>query len=228
MALALYLAAARIIRSGRPGIMVLDDVLIGLDLSNRIPLLQLLREVFADWQILLLTHDHTWYELAREYAKDWLHKEMHLLDNHEGQPPIPEIKDGVTALERAKAHLAAHDLTAAAVYLRAAFEAKLRNICNDRGIEIPFKKQLKEVKADALWQGTLKRQEQRKELQTREPGKNHPDFISQALIDRVAMMRSTILNRLSHTDSPNFETSEVETARDIVEELQQHPFPPLA
>ena len=48
MALSLYLAAARIIRSGRPGIMVLDDVLIGLDLWNRIPLLHLLRDLSCD------------------------------------------------------------------------------------------------------------------------------------------------------------------------------------
>lgn len=226
LALALYLAAARIIRSGRPGIMVLDDVLIGLDLSNRIPLLALLREEFAEWQVLLLTYDHTWYELARDYTGDWLHKEMYLLGNQDGQPPIPEIKDGVAALERAKAHLAAHDLTAAAVYLRAAFEGRLRNVCERWGVEVPFKKQLKEVKADALWKGIVKRQEVRKELQAREPAKNHPDFIPQALIDRVAMMRSTILNRLSHTDSPNFGRSEVETTRDIVEELQRHQFPP--
>lgn len=51
--------------NGRPGIMVLDDVLIGLDLSHRLPLLTLLKEEFGDWQLLLLTHDRTWYDLAQ-------------------------------------------------------------------------------------------------------------------------------------------------------------------
>ena len=228
MALALYLAAARITRSGRPGIMVLDDVLIGLDLSNRIPLLQLLKDDFADWQILLFTHDHTWYELAREYtehANTWTHREMYLIESHESRAAIPEIKDGMSALDRANAHLNANDKMAAAVYLRAAFESRLRNVCNDKGIEIPFKKQLKEVKADVLWNGIVKRQEQREALQIREAAKNHPDFISRALIQKVEMMRSTILNKLSHTDSPTFEKSEIESARDTIQELQTHTFP---
>jgi energy-coupling factor transporter ATP-binding protein EcfA2 len=228
IAISIYLAGARIIRVGRPGIIILDDVLIGLDLSNRIPLLNLLREEFGNWQILLLTHDHTWYELAKEYteyAGGWTCKEMYLVDSHEGEAPIPEIKDGLSPLDRATAHLVANDLTAAAVYLRAAFEARLRNVCDDNGIEIPFKKQIKEVKANDLWNGILARQAKRRELQTNQPIKNHPDFISSALVQKVEMMRSTILNRLSHTDSPNFAKSEVQTARDIIEELQSHPFP---
>lgn len=229
LALSIYLAGARVIRAGRSGVLVLDDVLMGLDLSNRIPLLTLLNEEFTEWQVILFTHDHTWYELAREYTEHsggWYHKEMYLVDGHSGLPSTPEIKDGVSPLERANAHLAANDLMAAAVYLRAAFEGRLRNICDSRGVEVPFKKQLKEVKADALWSAILKRQTLRSKLQQDEPAKNHPDFIGQTLVGRVEMMRSTILNRLSHTSSPNFERSEVETARDIVNELISHNFPP--
>ena len=229
LALSIYLGAARIIRSGRLGVLVLDDVLMGLDLKNRMPLLSLLEEEFSDWQVLLLTHDHTWYELAREFTESsamWIAKEMHLLENQHGLAPIPEIKEGLSALDRASAHLAANDLTAAAVYLRAAFEFRLKNVCQKFGIEIPFKKQVKEVKASDLWEGIVGRQGKRLELQSAEPAKNHPDFIPQALIQRVNMMRSTILNRLSHTGSPNFSRSEVETARDIVRDLCDHPFPP--
>lgn len=228
IALALYLAAARIVRSGRPGIMVLDDVLIGLDLSNRIPLLRLLNDEFSDWQILLFTHDHVWFELAREYTEkssDWAHRELMLVPAGPNSAQIPEIKDSTSALERANAHLDGGDKMAAAVYLRAAFEARLRNVCEKKGVEVVFKKQLKEVKADALWTGILNRQEQRNKLQQVEPHKNHPDFIGSDLISKVEMMRSTILNRLSHTESPTFERSEIETARDTITELQNHPFP---
>ena len=229
LAISIYLAGAKIIRSGRPGILVMDDVLVGLDLENRMPLLSLLEDDFSDWQVLLLTHDHTWYELAREFTENsgkWTAKEMHLLPNQHGLAPIPEIKEGFSPLDRASAHLAANDLTAAAVYLRAAFELRLKNTCQKFGIEIPFKKQVKEVKANDLWEGIVARQGKRSELQSREPAKNHPDFIPQALIQRVSMMRSTILNRLSHTNSPNFSRSEVEIARDIVQDLQNHTFPP--
>lgn len=36
---------------------MLDDVLIGLDMSDRMPVLDILRQRFADWRIILLTHD---------------------------------------------------------------------------------------------------------------------------------------------------------------------------
>ena len=80
IALALYLAAARLTRVGRPGIMVLDDVLIGIDLSNRIPLLRLLQSEFANWQVLLLTHDATWYDMATERLDEetWSFQRLHL------------------------------------------------------------------------------------------------------------------------------------------------------
>src|SRR5215813_5970014 len=34
-----------------PKLLVLDDVLIGLDMANRMPVLDILRQYFADWQI---------------------------------------------------------------------------------------------------------------------------------------------------------------------------------
>ena len=42
-------------------LLVLDDVLFGLDMSNRIPVLKILKERFANYQVLLLTHDRVWY-----------------------------------------------------------------------------------------------------------------------------------------------------------------------
>jgi energy-coupling factor transporter ATP-binding protein EcfA2 len=228
IALALYLAAARLTRVGRPGIMVLDDVLIGLDLSNRIPLLQLLQTEFAAWQVLLLTHDHVWFDLAREYTEHrgaWEYREMYLIPGAHAASDRPDIRASLGALERAEVHLGANDYMAAAVYLRAAFEAKIRNVCEDRGIEIPFKKQIKEVKADVLWTGLVARQTKREELQRAEPARSHPDFIPQPLIQRVEMVRSTILNRLSHADAPTFVRAEIETARDTLRDLHSHSFP---
>lgn len=113
---------------------------------------------------------------------------------------------------------------AAAVYLRAAFEARLRNVCEKHGVGVAFKKHLKEVKAKDLWEGILARQKKRAELQQAEPQKNHPDFIARVLIQKVEMIRP-ILNRLSHTDAPTFEKSEIEMTRDILRDLQGHSFP---
>ncbi len=228
IALALYLAAARLTRVGRPGIMILDDVLIGLDLSNRIPLLQLLQSEFSDWQILLLTHDHVWFELARAYteqSKSWACHEMFLIEQQAGSLGRPELREGLDAFKRAEAHLAANDLTAGAVYLRSALESRLRSVCEDKGVPVTYKKRPQDVKADHLWKALLHRQEERVKKQQAEATKNHPDFIPAALIQRVELVRSKILNRLSHADAPTFERSEVEQARDVVRDLIRHDFP---
>ena len=47
--------------------LVLDDVLVGLDHSNRLPVLSVLQDYFADWQVVLLTHDRGWFDLARQH-----------------------------------------------------------------------------------------------------------------------------------------------------------------
>src|SRR3954462_12626134 len=43
-------------------LLLLDDVLLGLDAANRIPVLEILRDEFRDWQICCLTHDRVWFE----------------------------------------------------------------------------------------------------------------------------------------------------------------------
>jgi energy-coupling factor transporter ATP-binding protein EcfA2 len=53
-------------------ILFLDDVFIGLDTSNRIPLLQILQTEFAGYQLFLTTYDRFWFEVA----KDWFAKHM--------------------------------------------------------------------------------------------------------------------------------------------------------
>ena len=62
LALSMFLAAVKLADSDPSNpdplrLLVLDDVLIGLDLNNRFPLLELLRTQFPQHQILLLTHD---------------------------------------------------------------------------------------------------------------------------------------------------------------------------
>jgi hypothetical protein len=50
--------------SAQPKLLVLDDVLVGLDMANRLPVLDILESHFADWQIILLTYDRVWYEMV--------------------------------------------------------------------------------------------------------------------------------------------------------------------
>ena len=61
LALAIYLAARLTCvpqdASQHLKLLVLDDVLVGLDYGNRRPLMAMLEKHFPDWQVVLLTHD---------------------------------------------------------------------------------------------------------------------------------------------------------------------------
>ena len=209
-----------------PRFLVLDDALIGLDLQNRIPVLRILNnDTFKNHQIFLFTHDRVWFDLARGHlptSNNWLHLELHANESHQGI--VPTCKPSETDLERAKTHLAAGDLMASAVYARAAFEKKLRNVCEKKGIEIKFKKDNKEISADDLWQGIIARQRRREESR-RNTHPNAPDFLTPQLERDVEAMRSNVLNQLSHAGAPGLVRADVDDAIKTVEAFENHPFP---
>jgi len=98
--LALYFAGAeastpKVSGGGATRLLVLDDVLIGLDMSNRIPVLRLLEEEFKDWQVLLLPYDRVWFDLAREYTeqtKRWTYLKLLELPTTPGSYSMPLIE----------------------------------------------------------------------------------------------------------------------------------------
>lgn len=208
-----------------PRFLVLDDALIGLELQNRLPVLRILTSNgFKNYQIFLFTHDRVWFDLARGHLREkdgWLHKEL-LADETTGKL-IPRGKPSRSDLERARTHLGNGDLMAAAVYARAALEWKLRNVCEDRGIEIKFKKDNKEVSADDLWKGVVTRQRKREKL--RNTNQAVLDFVPPQLEQDVEAMRSTVLNQLSHAGAPGLMRDDVLDALKTIEALHNHSFP---
>ena len=57
IALSIYFAGFLLQPESDLKVLALDDVLIGLDMSNRIPVLDILDEYFSDYQIFLTTYD---------------------------------------------------------------------------------------------------------------------------------------------------------------------------
>jgi hypothetical protein len=90
-------------------------------------------------------------------------------------------------------------------------------VCEKYGIKVKYRPDPKNVKAEDLWEGIVERQKQRQE-------KGQPDFIPAALMNDVEAVRSTILNRLSHSGTTNLVTKEVQFALEAVKKLQQHQF----
>lgn len=225
MALALYLAAAqattpRVGATDLPRLLVLDDVLIGLDWANRLPILKVLNEEFADWQVILMTFDRVWFDMAREYTEQsgrWCYLTLRELTTPPSQPGRPVVEPCPNYLDRAENHLRNGDLMAAAVYIRAAFETRLKNVCRDNGIKIAYKPNPKDIKVDQLWQEIIERQRFRE-------ANRQVDFLNPKLMQEVETVRSMVLNRLSHSGMPNLNTIEVAEALRIIRELQNHEF----
>ena len=205
-------------------ILVMDDALIGLELENRLPILKILTsESFKNYQIVLLTYDRVWFDLARGYLREadgWLHREL-LADESTGKL-IPRQKPSESDIQLARTHLANGDLMAAAVHARAALEWKLRNICENCGIEVKFKKDNRKITIDDLWRSILARQRKREELRKTTP--STPDFLPPDLETDVEVMRSTILNALSHARAPGLVRAEVLAAIQTAERVKDHPF----
>ncbi len=104
-------------------ILVLDDLLISLDMSNRLKLLKILKSEFADFQIFFFTHSKELYEIFKG-KMDWNKYELYL--DNSGDIPMPILKQGKSEIERAKVFYAQGDYDACAVLLRKGFEGILK------------------------------------------------------------------------------------------------------
>ncbi len=133
LAICLYLAILK--RNPQPidyKILFLDDVFIGLDLTNRIPILDILKCEFSDYQIFMSTYDRHLYELAKnkfesEVPGKWKSIEMFVgkdqLNNQSIEIPILVV--GESHFEKAVEYLHDNrkpDYPAAANYFRKALE----------------------------------------------------------------------------------------------------------
>jgi len=124
----------------------LDDIFIGMDISNRMPLLEILKSEFSDYQVFITTYDKPWFEYARGFLEGeagWKTIEMYAQTCKEGFD-LPVIIDDQDLIARAVNHLQQCDYKAAAVYIRSAFEKVIRKHCEKENIKIVFKPRLKD------------------------------------------------------------------------------------
>ena len=108
--------------------LALDDMLISLDMSNRMKVVKYLLEVVVNkYKIYLFTHDRSLFELTKEivkakdseYTKRWLLKEIYNNDNISENPECFNSDDAFT---RALYHFKKFDYPASANYLRKSVE----------------------------------------------------------------------------------------------------------
>lgn len=227
IALALYLAALKhcvpppqLGADNHPRLLVLDDVLIGLDLAHRLPLLELLEKEFPDWQVLLLTHDRAWFELAQLVTNErnqWMSMQLHAERTQNGAyvferpkqtPPIKELQGYYLSL--AEHHLdVLHDPRTAAFHTRVAFEVKLKTYCLENSVTVPY--YLDGVHLDTeQYLKAIESWLQEKCLKAR----------AAFILRRVRLFRARVLNPLSHWSPVVIDASEVRRAINVVRELK--------
>jgi ABC-type lipoprotein export system ATPase subunit len=197
-------------------VLVLDDVMISLDMSNRDRLMDLLLAEYSNkYQILFLTHDKSLYNFVDHKIKqhkqdnDWLRKEMYIGEYEVTKQEVPIIIDGeCESLEKAKKFFKAKDYTTTAVYIRQTIEKIFSNAVPDE-VKRKIDKKMKDkfIPLNNTWQ------------QVNEIHKNIPKAV-QDLFDQSKLM---ILNPSAHNQrlSQPIYRRELQDAFRLVDELQK-------
>ena len=190
-------------------ILALDDVLIGLDMSNRLPVLDILKEYFSDYQIFFMTYDRAWYEIVKQRTAnsgEWKYAEFYLkTDEYE----IPIYVEDRAYLKKAKEYFDANDYKACAIYLRTAFEVAIKRFCNKKNLKVRYCENPKDLTSEDFWQPIKEGKR-----------KDGTPFLDQTRIGEIELYRSIILNPISHSRIVSVAKKEISEAIEAVEKLE--------
>ena len=192
--------------------LVLDDVFIGLDTSNRLPFLKILEDKFADYQIFMTTYDKSWYELVKSENKpNWEYAELYIKEEHQNGYEIPILHNKTDFIERAEHYLNnVGDLKASASYIRSEFERLVKNFCHNEKVAVRFDKKQHRISGDDFWKACKDK--------TKRDGTR---YVSEALRDNIETQRTLVMNPFVHYDlnKPTFR-AELITTIDLVKQLK--------
>lgn len=213
-----------------PRLLILDDVLLSLDMSHRLPLLKLLKSSsFKDWQILLLTHDRAWYEVAKQQLEGWAHHE--LFTQRVGDYDQPVLREDQDHLMQAIDFLEQGYVKAAAVHVRTKFELVLKWACQELRLAVKYNPDPRKVPASDYWEavnGAKFEQIPNVGCSWDAGGKRHwwqpapkeKRVVSIDLASRITHALSWVMNPLSHSQSVDRYRPEIEDAIFAVNDLE--------
>jgi len=215
-AICFYLASIRLNPSGANfKILFLDDIFIGLDTSNRLPLLEILRENFSDFQIFVTTYDRNWFETAKHwfefnFSNKW--KTLEIFVNDQQFPfEVPLIIYGSDNVLLAEQYFLKKDYPAAANALRRECEVILKKCLPD---EMRFSADpdtgltFEIIQLETLYGNLVKFLES--------------NGVDATFIKKFRFFQKNIFNPLSHSDItvPHYR-QEVSAAVDFIKELRK-------
>ncbi len=207
VALAIYLSALRLIPPTALKILILDDVLIGLDMSNRLPVLDILEALFEDYQIFITTYDRHWYEMVRLRTEDSKWKYIELHSKSEAGHEIPIYFESWIQYEdylsRAEKHLEDKDYSACAVYVRMAFETQIKQLAKKKRLKVTYQPG-KPHSSQQFWDAI-----------------NQENLLSPITKRDIETYRTFVLNPLSHSHLNNTHRRELKDSIVAVKNLGQ-------
>lgn len=114
-------------------VIFVDDLLISLDMSNRLMVVQQLLDYADQYQLFIFTHDRTFYDLIydsisqRNMSKQWCYYEMYAIDEEvsKGKVPEPWMNDKENFLQQARSFFTRYEYHASANSLRKECEKQL-------------------------------------------------------------------------------------------------------
>jgi len=242
LGLVFYLAALRMKApeaATSPRLLVLDDVLIGLDMAHRRPVLDLLERHFSKkWQIVLMTFDRAWFEVGKQRldSERWCWHEVYTV--RVGDFEMPVLGEDHDHLEKARRYLdpqmggTVPDVKAAAVHVRTKFERVAKAACITFQLPVKYSAEPHKTSAKEFWsaacQATYERarppkaswDEQRKQMYAAKAPKETVRLIDVQLARRVELAVSWVLNPLSHSEDVAQYRKEIKEAIDVIGELE--------
>lgn len=116
-------------------VLVLDDLMISLDMSNREPLLDLLLNEYSNkYQILFFVHDENLYTFVdykiKQHKQDvlWVRKEMYVGEDNTTNHEMPVVIDGeCDSYVKAQKYYLAREYVSASLYIRKSLEEFVTN-----------------------------------------------------------------------------------------------------
>ena len=184
-----------------------EPSLIGLHQSNRLPVLDVLMNRFADWQIVLLTHDKVWFDMARAHlvpATDWAYLELHDAPTSAStsMPVVRRVGPSAAeaALDQAEVFCDEGHIAAGATYARTAFELGLGQWADKGSVAVRFRIDPHQVSTDDLISAI------------RKVKATDPNGDAAKALRTVEMFRTVVLSPMSHATPPSVVKSEVQGA----------------
>ena len=220
IAISIYLGMIKRHPQTLPGKFIfLDDIFIGLDIGNRLPLLKILDTDFQDYQVFITTYDKPWYEFVRTSYLDgnnnWKSYEFYERRSRKGFP-IPIIRENNSSshvqnfIDKSQEYFNAGDNKAAGVYIRSAFEFILKRYCFRKKVNVPYYLDSSKMKTNDFW------------LALKRYNNSHPACpLTIPTITTIDHLTNLVLNPLSHHDVNKHEiTREIQSAITTVTTLK--------